>query len=125
MYEFTGTVKKVCELQTFASGFTTRDLVVEEEKDSQWPNPVAFTFKKDNTAKLDGIAEGTRVKVGFVIDGREWNDPKTGNVRYFTDLTGWKVEVLNGNGTTTEPVPEAPEVPADIPAGDDPENLPF
>ena len=29
MYEFTGTVKKVCDTMTFASGFTKRDLVVE------------------------------------------------------------------------------------------------
>ena len=112
MYEFTGTVKKVCDLQTFASGFTKRDLVVEEEKDSQWPNPVAFTFKKDNTAKLDGISEGQRVKVGFVIDGREWTDPKTGNVRYFTDLTALRLDVLGNGGASDAPaddfVPEEP-----------------
>ena len=121
MYEFTGPVKKVCDLQTFASGFTKRDLVVEEEKDSQWPNPVAFTFKKDNTAKLDGIAEGTRVKVGFVIDGREWNDPKTGNVRYFTDLTALRLDVLGNGGASEAPgdefVPEEPmqDLDGDIP----------
>lgn len=33
MYEFTGKVKSVGELQTFASGFTKRELVVEEERD--------------------------------------------------------------------------------------------
>ena len=37
MYEFTGKVKGVGELQTFASGFTKRDLVVEEERDGRWP----------------------------------------------------------------------------------------
>ena len=30
MYEFTGKVKAVGEVQTFASGFTKRELVVEE-----------------------------------------------------------------------------------------------
>ena len=112
MYEFTGTVKKICDLQTFASGFTKRDLVVEEEKDGSWPNPVAFTIKKHNTNKLDGIREGQRVKVGFAIDGREWNDPKTGNIRYFTDLTALRLDVLDGAGGSDAPaddfIPEEP-----------------
>ncbi len=46
-------------------------------------------------------------------------------MRYFTDLTGWKIEVLNANGTSTEPVPAPPEVP-DVPVDEgDPDNLPF
>ena len=64
MYEFTGKVKGVGELQTFASGFTKRDLVVEEERAGNWPNVVAFAFKKERVALLDGIVSGTRVKVG-------------------------------------------------------------
>ena len=87
MYEFTGKVKAVGEVQTFASGFTKRELVVEEDREGNWPNVVAFAFKKDNVAKLDGVKPGMRVKVGFAVDGREWTDPKTGKVRYFSDLT--------------------------------------
>ena len=87
MYEFTGKIKAVGELQTFASGFSKRELAVEEEREGNWPNVVAFAFKKDNVAKLDGVKPGMRVKVGFAVDGREWTDPKTGKVRYFSDLT--------------------------------------
>ena len=121
MYEFTGTVKKVCDTMTFASGFTKRDLVVEEEKDGSWPNVVAFTFKKDNTAKLEGISEGQRVKIGFAVDGREWTDPKTGNVRYFTDLTALRLDVLDSGGGADAPaddfLPEEPmqDLDGDIP----------
>ena len=46
MYEFTGKVKTVGEVQMFASGFTKRELVVEEEREGNRPNVVAFTFKK-------------------------------------------------------------------------------
>ena len=109
MYEFTGKVKGVGELQTFASGFSKRDLVVEEERDGRWPNVVAFAFKKDNAAKLDGIVPGMRVKVGFAVDGREWTDPKTGKVRYFSDLTALRLERLDGE----MPVPEV-AVPDDV-----------
>ena len=103
MYEFIGKVKAVGELQTFASGFTKRDLVVEEERDGRWPNVVAFSFKKDNAAMLDGMSPGARVKVGFAVDGREWTDPKTGKVRYFSDLTALRLERLD----ETMPGPEA------------------
>ena len=109
MYEFTGKVKVVGELQTFASGFSKRDLVVEEERDGRWPNVVAFAFKKDNAAKLDGIVPGMRVKVGFAVDGREWTDPKTGKVRYFSDLTALRLERPDGE----MPVPEV-AVPDDV-----------
>ena len=61
MYEFTGIVKTVGELQTFASGFTKRELVVEEDREGTWPNMVAFAFKKENVAKLNGVAEGLHV----------------------------------------------------------------
>jgi hypothetical protein len=105
MYEFIGKVKVVGELQTFASGFSKRDLVVEEERDGRWPNVVAFAFKKDNAAKLDGIVPGMRVKVGFAVDGREWTDPKTGKVRYFSDLTALRLERLDGE----MPVPAVPD----------------
>ena len=124
MYEFTGKVKVVGELQTFASGFSKRDLVVEEERAGNWPNVVAFAFKKDNAAKLDGIVPGLRVKVGFAVDGREWTDPKTGKVRYFSDLTALRLERLDGE----MPVPEV-AVPDDMTVDsvdlDDDGKLPF
>ena len=88
-----------------------------------YPNPVLFTFKKDRCALLDPVNVGDPVKIQFTIDGRKWDGPN--GVRYFTDLTGWKIEVLNGNGTSTEPVPAPPEEPDSIPDGADPDNLPF
>ena len=109
MYEFIGKVKAVGELQTFASGFSKRELVVEEERDGRWPNVVAFSFKKDNAVLLDGMSPGARVKVGFAVDGREWTDPKTGKVRYFSDLTALRLERLD----ETVPVPEV-AVPDDV-----------
>ncbi len=124
MYEFTGKVKAVGELQTFASGFSKRDLVVEEERDGRWPNVVAFSFKKDNAAMLDGMSPGARVKVGFAVDGREWTDPKTGKVRYFSDLTALRLERLDGAVEVPEPaIPD--EVPVDGDDLDDDGKLPF
>ena len=93
MYEFQGTVKKVGELQKFCSGFEKQDLIVEEDKDGNWSNVVAFIFKKNAISKLSGVVPGAHVKIGFVIDGREWTDPKAGKVRYFSDLAALRLEI--------------------------------
>ena len=125
-YEYKGVVEEIGETKSFgASGFTKRELIVGNDVDStnKYPNPVLFTFKKDNCALLNAVKKGDRVNIRFSIDGRRWDGPN--GVRYFTDLTGWKIEVLNANGTTTEPVPAPPEVP-DVPMDEgDPDNLPF
>ena len=104
MYEFTGKVKAVGEQQTFASGFSKRELAVEEEREGNWPNVVAFVFKKENATKLEGLVPGMRVKIGFAVDGREWTDPKTGKVRYFSDLTALRLEQLDASAQGPEPV---------------------
>ena len=121
MYEFQGTVKRVGELQKFVSGFEKQDLIVEEDKDGNWSNVVAFTFKKNAISKLSGVAPGAHVKIGFVIDGREWTDPKTGKVRCFSDLAALRLEIDGRR----ELVPE----PADLLKGesfaDDNEEPPF
>ena len=125
IYEYTGVVEAICEKQTFASGFCKRDLVLTDDvgQQPQYPNHIAFTFKKDNCALLDSVKKGDRAKVRFAIDGRVWHDPKTDKDKYFTDLTALKLEMLNGDGSATEPVPQPAEAP-DIDAGDV-EDLPF
>ena len=75
----------------------------QHQTDNSWPNVVAFAFKKDNVAKLDGVKPGMRVKVGFAVDGREWTDPKTGKARYFSDLTALRLEQLDGAVQVPEP----------------------
>jgi len=126
IYEYTGVIEKVLDEVTFASGFKKRDVVMTDDvgQETKWPNHIAFTFKKDSTSVLDGVHEGQRAKIRFAIDGRVWNDPKTGKDKYFTDLTGLKLEVLNADGSSTEPVPAPaePDFPADAGAVDD---MPF
>ena len=56
---------------------------------------VAFIFKKEKSAQLEGLTPGQRVKIVFAVAGREWTDPKTGKVRYFSDLTALRLERLD------------------------------
>ncbi len=127
MYEFTGKIRSIGAVKQFSGGFTKREFVVDEDRDSQWPNTVMFVLTKDRTSRLDGVKIGEHVKLSFAIDGREWNDPNTGRVRNFTDLTVLKIERLGG----ADAAPAANQ-PAQVPAidseplpADDEEDMPF
>ena len=67
------------------------------------------------------MVPGMRVKIGFAVDGREWTDPKTGKMRYFSDLTALRLERLGASVQVTVPV-----APDDVTSElDDDSGIPF
>lgn len=124
-YDYTGVVEEVGQTMTVGkNNFTKREVIVGNDIDSpnKYPNPVKFTFKKDNCSLLDGISKGQRVKIHFVIDGRRWEGAK--GVQYFVDLTGLKIEAMNPDGSSTEPMP-APAEPDFAEGSDAIDDMPF
>ena len=125
--ELQGTVKKVGETQTFASGFQKRELVLLT--DEQYPQPIQIDFLSDKIDLLNNVSEGESVKVGINIRGREWTNPQ-GEVKYFNSINGWRIEKVSGENTNTQaPQPNTFEKPAPItndnPFGDEDQDLPF
>ena len=128
--ELQGTIKKIGETQTFASGFQKRELVLLTEE--QYPQPIQIDFLSDKIDLLNNVSEGESVKVGINIRGKEWTNPQ-GEVKYFNSITGWRIEKVSGENTNTEaPQPNTFEKPAPItndnPFGDeqdDQDSLPF
>ena len=122
-FDYEGEVEEVLPTQTFASGFTKRDLIVATDKDTNYPSLVKFTFKKNNCALLDNVRKGQQVKVHFAIDGRKWEGPK--GVQYFVDLTALKLDVVSADGATAvEPLPEPTDFDADV-APSEIDDMPF
>lgn len=87
--ELTGTIKKIGDIQTFASGFQKREMVIVTEE--QYPQPIAIEFLKEKGDALDSFKEGEKVKVSINIGGREWINPQ-GEAKYFNSITGWRIE---------------------------------
>ncbi len=123
-YEYTGTVKKIGEVQTFPSGFSKREIVVTSEED-RYPQDVSFEFLKEKADLLNNIGEADRVKVTFDIGGREYNG------RYFNNLKGWRIEKLDEEGGAAPKATDEFESNAAVPpamsddlAADD-DDLPF
>ena len=107
--ELNGTVKKIGETQTFASGFQKRELVLLTEE--QYPQPIQIDFLSDKIDLLNNVSEGESVKIGINIRGREWTNPQ-GEVKYFNSITGWRLEKVSGEapqGNFTEKIKEKPD----------------
>lgn len=89
--ELQGTIKKISEIQTFASGFQKREMVILTQE--QYPQPINIEFLSDKISILDNLKEGENIKVGINIRGREWVSPN-GQTQYFNSITGWKVDKI-------------------------------
>ena len=110
--ELQGTVKKITEIQTFASGFQKRELVLLTQE--QYPQPINIEFLSDKINLLDSVSEGENVKVGINIRGREWTSPQ-GEVKYFNSITGWRIEKV-AEGASNEPTSATPSATQSAPA---------
>ena len=127
--ELQGTVKKISEIQTFASGFQKRELVLLTEE--QYPQPINIEFLSDKIDLLDSVSEGENVKVGINIRGREWTSPQ-GEVKYFNSITGWKIDKVKreNDNHTAKPYNETPKTessksPENPLVEDEDDDLPF
>lgn len=115
-YEFEGTVKEIMEMQTFASGFCKREFVVTDT-DDRYPQDIKFTAIKNNCALLDTVKRGDQVRVTFSLRGNLYKE------RYYTDLQMFKLEKMDVDGSTAEPIPQpADDFPVDDLTDDD---MPF
>ena len=125
--ELQGTVKKIGETQTFASGFQKRELVLLT--DEQYKQPIQIDFLSDKIDLLNNVSEGESVKIGINIRGKEWTNPQ-GEVKYFNSISGWRLEKVSGENTNREaPQPNTFQTPAPAtstdPFEDEQNSLPF
>lgn len=90
MYETSGKLKWIGEVQSFPSGFTKREFVVTTAAD-KYPQDLKFEIVKDKCALLDPFEVGQDVAVSFDIRGNEYNG------KYFVNLSCWKIQ---GSGAT-------------------------
>lgn len=123
--ELTGTIKKIGDTQTFASGFLKREVVLLT--DEQYPQLINIEFTQDKTDIVDYHKVGANVKIHINIRGREWTSPQ-GEVKYFNSIVGWRIESLAGEPTSAEPLKENEPTKANetnVFAEDEDDDLPF
>ncbi len=98
--EVSGKIKVLDETKTVgASGFRKRDLVVETVE--QYPQFISISFIQDKCDLLNSYKVGENIKVSINLRGREWTNPQ-GEVKYFNDIQGWKIEKIAVGQNATE-----------------------
>lgn len=122
MYEATGTIKLIEDVQTFGSGFTKREFVVTTEHD-KYPQDLKFEVVKDKCSLLDAFEAGQKVLVNFDIRGNEYKG------RYYVNLSAWKIQAADGSAPKAAkqgaPEPAEPSMD-DLRNGDDfDDEIPF
>lgn len=122
----TGTIKKIGELQTFASGFQKKELVLLTSE--QYPSPINIEFLSEAIDRLDNYKVGDQVTVHLNLRGKEWTSPQ-GEVKYFNSITGWKIENAGGGEATSKNTTATPEQAfpkeSNVFAEDEFDDLPF
>ncbi|CAN5293991.1 hypothetical protein BH23VER1_BH23VER1_12500 [soil metagenome] len=119
-FQLEGTVKVIDDVQTFKSGFTKREFVVEVE-DGNYPQMVKFETIKEKTSLLDNLSVGDPVTVNFDIRGNEYNG------RYFVNLQAWKI---NSGGASKDSAPAGEDGPGNFDEpppghGEEGDDIPF
>ena len=115
-FEIEGKLKVVNEIQTFSSGFSKREFVVEVE-DGNYPQMIKFECVKDKTSLTDGFELEDAVKVTFDIRGNEYNE------RFYVNLNAWKLEKLGGPSPDGSAAPEYGDEDSPSNLGDPPANF--
>lgn len=111
----TGRIHKITPVQeiTGKSGktFAKRTLVLDAARydthtgEKKYDNYPSFEFSGDGMKILDNFKEGDAVTVSYDINGREFEDPETHEIRYFNTIRGYKVERYGDVEAKTQQAP--------------------
>ena len=113
----TGRIHKITPVQeiTGKSGktFSKRTLVLDAARydthtgEKKYDNYPSIEFSGDGMKILDSFKEGDAVTVSYDINGREFKDEQTGEVKYFNTIRGYKVEAYGKADETQLPVAQS------------------
>lgn len=101
MYNLKGTIKVIGEVQQVSDSFKKRDLVIVDES-GKYAQTILLQMVQDRCELLDSFKVGEIVDVAFFINGKEWTNPKTGEVRFFNTLDAFKISYTGEHAQSLE-----------------------
>ncbi len=99
-FQITGILKVKGAEQVVSEKFKKREFVLTDNQ-SQYPQHLSFQLAQDKCSLIDGFEVGQEIKVSFNLRGREWNDPKSGQMKYFNSLDAWRIETNMASAPAT------------------------
>lgn len=107
-HTITGIIVEIGQVEKIKT-FSKRTVVICDDPDAKHPNYIPFEATGEKMGLLNQFHVGANVKIGFFVNGRKWNDPKTGRDRYFPSL---KLCSIYG-AAVADSVPAPAEPPAE------------
>tara|TARA_Y100001973_G_C5175582_1_gene321696 strand:+ start:827 stop:1168 length:342 start_codon:yes stop_codon:yes gene_type:complete len=90
------------EIREYGSnGFRKREVVIKTG-DEKYPNPIPVEFIKSAIESSQGLAVGQEVEIKGRLNGRDWTNPKTGELRHFLSFEALEVSFLADSGTSNQ-----------------------
>ena len=87
--EIQGTIKMIGTINKVSDKFSKRDLRIVTDGD--YPQTLEIQFVNDKCTVLDKYKAGEIVSVAINLKGREWTNPKDGEVKCFNTIEGRKI----------------------------------
>lgn len=121
IFEIVGVIHEIGALQTFpakdGTQFVKQQVILDKSRTDEdthrlYENFPVFEFAQKQCQQLTGFSKGHCVKIRFDINGRRYNDAKTGQERYFTTLKGISIEPYNPYAKQSETQEEIRNQPA-------------
>lgn len=120
-YTITGKLAVKNATEQVSDKFKKREFVLNDQ-DGQYPQEISFQLVQDKVGLLDSYNEGDNIEVSFNLRGRRWQNPNTGETRFFNTLDAWKIGKVVGASTA----PSSQQEPQMAAAGSsDEDDLPF
>lgn len=95
------------------NSFLVRKFYLDITTNPEWPNTPEFQLKGDKVNLVDNLQKGQIIQVKFNIDGRKYENAHSGKKGVITNLSAWKIEVVQMQSAAA--VPARPSAPVSAP----------
>ena len=102
----TGLIKKVGEVEVVSDKFKKREIWVETERQSFYPQTLNIQFSQDKADKFN-LQEGQEAELEINLRGRTWTD-HDGVEKCFNTLECWQWKALSSAAQTKAAQPQEP-----------------
>lgn len=92
-FEIVGTLLEKFKPVQISDKMTKAEIVIESNQ-GKYPDYVKLEVVNDDIQKIEGMRTLEEVRATGYIQGRKYNDKKTGEVRYFNSLRLQSIEKL-------------------------------
>lgn len=123
--KITGKIVHATKPEQITNTFRKRDLIVEIDQDTQYPQEIKVELHNNNCELITGMNKGDDVEVHINLRGRSYVN-KEGKKAWFSSIVGWRVQRL-GAQPVDQPnnLPSNPSIPSYPEVDEEDDDLPF